>query len=208
VSLEVLIAFVIAIVLMAATPGPAMALILQRAGLAGFRRTIPTVLGIEVGLLFWAVAAGTGMAALVAASEVAYWALKIGGAGLLIYLGVRAIIRGRRVTRVKVEIPDQIRSGSWSFLQALGIQLANPKAALLVLALYPQFIPASGPVLLWSLGLGFVQIAVETLLYLGLAASVGLFSAWFQRSSVRAGLEYASGSVLIALGARTALAGR
>jgi len=86
--------------------------------------------------------------------------------------------------------------------------LANPKAALLVLALYPQFIPASGPVLLWSLGLGFVQIAVETLLYLGLAASVGLFSAWFQRASVRAGLEYASGSVLIALGARTALAGR
>lgn len=207
-SLEALLAFVIAIVLMAATPGPAMALILQRAGLTGFRRTIPTVLGIEVGLLFWAVAAGTGMAALVAASEVAYWVLKIGGAGLLVYLGVRAIIRGRRVTRVDAEIPDQIRGGSWTFLHALGIQLANPKAALLVLALYPQFIPASGPVLLWSLGLGLIQIMVETLLYLGLAASVGLFSTWFKRTSVRAGLEYASGSVLIALGARTALAGR
>ena len=207
-SVDVLLAFVIAIVLMAATPGPAMALILQRAGLSGFRRTIPTVLGIEVGLLFWAVAAGTGMAALVAASEVAFWVLKVGGAGLLVYLGVRAILRGRRVTRVHVETADQNRTGSRSFLYALGIQLANPKAALLVLALYPQFIPAGGPVLVWSLGLGFIQILVETLLYLALAASVGLFSALFQRSSVRAGLEYASGSILIALGARTALLSR
>lgn len=71
-SVDVFAAFVIAIVLMAATPGPAMALILQRAGSQGFRQTIPTVLGIEVGLLFWAVAGGTGMAALVAASEVAF----------------------------------------------------------------------------------------------------------------------------------------
>lgn len=207
-SSEMLTAFVVAIVLMAATPGPAMALILQRAGLSGFRRSIPTVLGIEVGLLFWAVVAGTGMAALVAVSQIAFWVLKVGGAGLLIYLGVRALVRGRRAYRAEPSIEVQGRTGMSSFAQALGIQLANPKAALLVLALYPQFIPVGGPVLVWSLGLGLVQVLVETSLYLTLAAAVGQLSTWFRRSTVRAWLEFASGSVLIALGIRTAHAGR
>jgi len=201
-------AFIVAVTLMAATPGPAMALIFQQAGLTRFRSAIPTVLGIEAGLLVWAVVAGVGMAALVAASEVAFWTLKIAGAGFLVYLGVRSIIRGRRAhgqgTGLSSAAPSRLRS----FSQALGIQLANPKAAVLVLALYPQFIPPDGAVLMWSVTLGFVQVVVETVLYLLLAMAVSSFSLWFQRTSVRATLDYLSGSVLILLGVRTALATR
>ena len=208
VSGEVLVAFVLAVTLMAATPGPAMVLILQRAGLSGFKKAIPTVLGVELGLLFWAVVAGSGMAALVAASEVAFWTLKIVGAGFLVYLGIRAIIRGRKAQVGLSDVRVSARTNSWSFTHALGIQLANPKAALLVLALYPQFIPSGGPVFVWSLGLGVVQVFVETTLYLSLAATAGAFSSWFQRQAVKANFEYLSGSVLVLLGVRTALATR
>ena len=63
--------FVVAVVLISASPGPAMALILRRAAMRGFRDTVPTVLGIELGLYLWALAAAAGIAALVAASELA-----------------------------------------------------------------------------------------------------------------------------------------
>lgn len=40
-------AFLAAVVLISASPGPAMALIFRRAALHGLRSTVPTVLGLE-----------------------------------------------------------------------------------------------------------------------------------------------------------------
>ena len=83
-------AFVVAVLLISASPGPAMALILRRTALHGMRTAVPLILGLELGLYLWALAAAAGFAALVAASEAAYWALKVVGACVLVYLGVRA----------------------------------------------------------------------------------------------------------------------
>src|SRR5918998_1492401 len=83
-------AFVLAVVVISASPGPAVALILRRAALRGFRGAVPTVLGLEVGLYVWALLAAAGFAALVAASEVAYLVLRVAGAAFLIFLGARA----------------------------------------------------------------------------------------------------------------------
>ena len=83
-------AFLLAVLLISASPGPAMALIFRRAALRGLRGAVPTVLGLEAGLYVWALFAGAGFAALVAASEVAYLVLRIVGAVVLLYLGVKA----------------------------------------------------------------------------------------------------------------------
>ena len=187
-----------------------MALIFQRAGLHGFRAAIPTVLGVEVGLFLWAIAVGLGLAALVAASEIAFIVLKIIGAVFLVYLGVRALLRGWRMRgdqpRVVSE-PQQSRAHN-AFFEALIVQLANPKAALFLFAFYPQFLPPTGPVLRESVVLGLIQVGVETVLYLGLAALVGRAAAWFAKTKIRRRFEYASGVVLIALGLRVAVAAR
>ena len=61
-------AFVVAVLLISASPGPAMALILRRTALLGMRTAVPLVLGLEVGLYLWALAAAAGFAALVAAT--------------------------------------------------------------------------------------------------------------------------------------------
>lgn len=210
-DISALPAFLLAVVVIAASPGPAVVLILQRAGAHGFRAAIPTVLGIEAGLFLWALAAGTGMAALVAASETAFLVLRVVGAIFLVYLGVKAIrsgwrLRGRDDAEPlpKVDAPK----GHRAFAEGLIVQLANPKAAVFLFAFYPQFIPAEGPVLLTTVTLGAIQVSLETILYLGLAFAVGSASAWFSRTSVRRRLDYASGAVLIALGARVALASR
>lgn len=94
-------AFVLAVVLISASPGPAMALILRRAALYGFRGAVPAVLGLELGLYLWALAAGAGFAALVAASEAAYLVLRVLGAGVLLYLGLRAWRGAWRIRRAR-----------------------------------------------------------------------------------------------------------
>ena len=204
-------AFLVAVLIIAASPGPAVVLILQRAGAHGFRAAIPTVLGLELGLFLWALAAGTGMAALVAASETAFLILRIAGAVFLAYLGIRALMSGWRLRGrddtdplPRIDPPKRHRA----FAEGLLVQLANPKAAVFLFAFYPQFVPADGPVLATTVTLGLIQVSLETVLYLGLAAIVGSASAWLCRTRVRRRLDYASGVVLLALGARVALASR
>ena len=201
------LAFLLAVLVVTATPGPAMALIVRRAGLQGFRPAVATVLGLEAGLYVWAVLAGLGLAALVAASEVAYLVLRVVGAAVLLWLGGRALLSARR----GAPAPDAVarRSSPWrAFGEGVLVQLANPKAAVFVLALYTQFVPPGARVLRTVLLLALLQVVVETALYLGLAAAVGSAGAWFRRSRVRRGLDAVSGTVLVALGLRVALTAR
>lgn len=211
-TIDALPAFLVAVVVMAATPGPAMALIFQRAGRHGFWAAVPTVLGLEAGLFVWALAAGAGLAALVAASEVAFWVLKIVGAAWLAYLGIRSLRAGWQLRGAHgaeaLPAPPRSRSHAGAFVEAFVVQLANPKAALFLLAFYPQFLPDSGPVLAATAALGMLQVSVELVLYLGLAAGVGSASTWFRRVSIRRRLDFISGSVLLLLGVRVAVSSR
>ena len=209
VELTSLPAFVLAVVLISASPGPAMALVLRRAALHGTRAAVPTVLGLELGLYLWALAAGAGLAALVAASDVAYTVLRVVGALVLLHLGVqawRAALRGGEPEHATGSA--SARSWRRSFGEGVVVQLANPKAAVFLFAFYPQFVPAEGPVLAWTAALALLQVSLETVLYLGLAAAVGRASAWFRRPRIRRRLEAASGTVLIALGLRVAATSR
>lgn len=187
-----------------------MALILRRAAMRGFRDTVPTVLGIELGLYLWALAAAAGFAALVAASELAYLVLRVLGAGVLIYLGSRALWRAWRdrgsATPVESVPPAASGRGSWAaFGEGLAVNLANPKAAVFMIAFYPQFVPPDAPLFATTAALALVQVGIEMVLYLGLAAGVARTGAWFRRPRVRRRMEMASGTVLVALGARVAI---
>jgi threonine/homoserine/homoserine lactone efflux protein len=200
-------AFVLAVLLISASPGPAMALIFRRAALRGLRGAVPTVLGLELGLYVWALFAGAGFAALVAASEVAYLVLRIVGAVVLLVLGVRAWRTAWRGRGAPVAAdPGPVVRGRWwgSFAEGVVVQLANPKAAVFMIAFYPQFVPADGPVFATTAVLGLLQITLETGLYLALAAGVARAGAWFRRPRIRARLEAVSGTVLVALGLRVA----
>jgi len=205
----VLPAFLLAVLLISASPGPAMALILRRAALHGTRAAVPTVLGLELGLFLWALAAGAGLAAVVAASQIAYTVLRVVGAAVLLYLGVRAW-RAAWTDRGEAQPPvsGSRRSTRGAFGEGVLVQLANPKAAIFMFAFYPQFVPSDGPVLAWTAALALLQVLVETALYLALATTVGRASAWFRRPKIRRRLEAASGTVLIGLGVRVAVSPR
>ena len=205
-------AFLLAVVLISASPGPAMALILRRAALRGTRAAVPTVLGLEAGLYVWALAAGAGLAAVVAASEVAYTVLRVVGAIVLLTLGLRAWYAAwagdhEAPPAAPASLSDRA-SDRKAFVEGLLVQLANPKAAVFMFAFYPQFVPDEGPVLAWTAALALLQVTVETALYLGLAAAVGRASGWFRRPRIRRRLEAVSGTVLVGLGLRVAVTSR
>ena len=208
-----LAAFVLAVLLISASPGPAMALIFRRAALRGLRGAVPAVLGLELGLYVWAIFAGAGLAVLVTASEVAYLVLRVVGAAVLLYLGGRALLAAwrDRGTPAPTEAPQPaLRRRRWwgAFAEGVVVQLANPKAAVFMIAFYPQFVPADGPVFTTTAVLGLVQITIETVLYLALAAGVARAGAWFRRPRIRRRLDAISGSVLVGLGLRVAVSSR
>jgi len=205
-------AFLLAVLLISASPGPAMALIFRRAALRGLAGAVPTVLGLELGLYCWALFAGAGFAALVAASEIAYLVLRVVGAAVLLYLGVRAFRASwlARKAPDALPLPELRRPRRWwgSFGEGLLVQLANPKAAVFMIAFYPQFVAADGPVFSTTALLGLLQITLETALYLTLAAGVARAGAWFRRPRIRRRLDAVSGTVLVGLGLRVAVSSR
>ena len=203
--------FVVAVLLISASPGPAMALIFRRAALRGFRPTIATVAGLETGLYVWALLAAGGFATLVAASEVAYLVLRVLGGAFLVFLGLRAWRTAWRERRTSSSIDTSEtatsgpREGWWpAFAEGAIVSLANPKAAIFMMAFYPQFVPEDRPLFATTAVLALVQVMIELALYLTLAAFVGRTRDWFRRPKVRRRVEAASGTVLVGLGVKVA----
>lgn len=201
--------FVAAVLLISASPGPAMALILRRAAVHGWRAALPTVLGLELGLYLWALMAAAGFAALVAVSQTAFVALKVVGAAVLLYLGARAWLSAWRGGH-DIDDAGPAAGRTWwrSFVEGVVVQLANPKAAIFMVAFYPQFVPAGRPLFATTAGLALVQVAIETAFYTTLAGAVGRAGQLFRRSRVRRRIDAVVGTVLVGLGVRVALSSR
>ena len=102
-----------------ATPGPNN-IMLASSGLAfGLRRTVPHMLGISFGCAVMLALSGLGLGALFAQWPVLRWAIRIAGAGYLLWLAV-ALWRSEGVERGGNARP-------FGFWQAAGFQFVNPK---------------------------------------------------------------------------------
>ena len=152
-------AYVVACLLLAATPGADMALFLSRTLAGGRAHGFAAQAGANVGLVVHTFAAALGLSALLAASAEAYEAVKIGGALYLLWLAWQAIRHGS-VLKLK---PDASARGGLrgAFANGLLINLTNPKIVLFFVTFLPQFISASDPhasMKLFVLGFGFIAI--------------------------------------------------
>lgn len=198
--------FLGAVLLIAAVPGPAVALLIRRCSVGGFRAGVPVVLGLETGLYLWILAAGAGLAALVATSDVAYLVLRVIGTAVLVVLGVQAWRAARRGDYA-AELPAarvMPRGRRGAFTMGVLTNAANPKAAVFTFAFYPQFIPRGYPMLPTAAALGLLQVTVEIGFYLAFAALIGRARTWFVRTRVRRTLDALCGTVLVGLGLRVA----
>lgn len=199
-------AFVVAVLVLSMIPGPAVALLIRRCSVGGFRAGVPVVFGLEAGIYAWVLAAGAGLAALVATSSIAYTVLRVVGAAVLLFLAVQAFRSARHGAAADLAVPRILpRNG---FVLGLVTNAANPKAAVFMFAFYPQFIPHGYPLLPTAAALGLLQVGLELGYYLAFAALIGRASSWFGRSAVRRRLDALCGTVLVALGVRVAAESR
>jgi threonine/homoserine/homoserine lactone efflux protein len=84
------------ITLLTITPGADMAMVSRSVFMGGRRDAFATTLGIAAGCMIWALASAAGVAAVLAASETAYDALRLAGAAYLVWLGVQSLLAARR----------------------------------------------------------------------------------------------------------------
>jgi len=186
------------------TPGVDMALVTRTALVHGRRPAIMTALGINLGVLFWVLAATLGLAAVVAASATAFAAIKLAGAAYLIYLGVHAL-RASRTGREPLELLARpASSGRLAFRQGLVSNMLNPKIAVFFTSLLPQFVGAHGSAAdFLMLGVLFNAMGIAWLVGYATVAACGRNV--LARPRVKRTLDRIAGVVLIGLGARLAL---
>jgi len=190
------IGFVLVSALVICTPGPDTALTIRNTLLGGRSNGLRTAQGVAVGQALWTLAASAGVAALVAASEPVFIAVRIAGAAYLVWLGLQAFVafvRGRR--------DEQRTHGSRAgFRQGLLSNLANPKMAIFFTSLLPQFGSGFGELL----GLGLL-FSTMTLAWLSAyALVVARTHSLLVRDRVRRALDAVTGVALVAFGARLA----
>ena len=128
--------FALACLALAATPGPDMLLIASRSASHGTAAGFASLAGIQAGTYCHALAAAFGLAQLFVAVPLAYDAVRYAGAAYLLLLAwqtLRASAPAERQTTEIAPLPALFRQG-------LLTNLLNPKMALFVLALFPQFV--------------------------------------------------------------------
>jgi len=206
-NIERLPLFIFASIVLLLTPGPAVLYIIARSVDQGRVAGIVSVLSIEVGNLFHAVAAALGLSALLLSSATAFSVIKYLGAAYLIYLGLRKLFSKNGSMAETVVKPQSLGR---IFSQGVTVAVLNPKTALFFLAFLPQFVDRTrGQVALQLLMLGclFVLMAIiSDSLYALLASSAGQ---WLKaRRQVWLFERYVAGLIYIGLGIGAALADR
>jgi len=191
-----LAAYTVAAVALILTPGPDTAFVLAQSVGGGRPAGVRAALGVAAGVLVHTVGAVVGLSVVFRVSSLAYTAVRVAGAGYLLYLGV-ATLRGDG--GIDVEGP----TAEGSFRQGLVTNVLNPKVALFFLAFLPQF--GRGLELLPLGGL----YALLTAVYLGgLALASGTAREAVARPGVRTWLRRTAGGTMLALGASVALGDR
>ncbi|MEO3801693.1 LysE family translocator [Nonomuraea sp. B1E8] len=207
-SVAQLVAFGGVVLLGAMSPGPDFAVVVRRSAVSGRGHGMAAATGISVGVFVWVVAAATGVAALLAASAMAFTVVKVAGVAYLLYLGVRALRAAlRRGGGLTLDAPDPAGQGTWAaFAEGLLTNVLNPKAALFFVALMPQFL-SSGASLPDTLVLSVVALAGTVAWFLVVATIVGTLRKAFARPAVRRTVDGLTGAALIALGVKLATSG-
>ena len=202
-----LMVFVIASIALLLTPGPAVLYIVTRSIDQGRMAGFASVAGIHIGTMVHVIGAVAGLSALLASSALAFSIVKYLGAAYLIYLGIRKIIE-KPVEADEIAVKPE-RDLSAAFRQGVIVNVLNPKTALFFLAFLPQFVdPAKGSAALQILFLGSVFVILGICSDGMYAALAGTFGAWLRSSrTFLFGQRYFAGSIYIALGAVTAVAG-
>jgi threonine/homoserine/homoserine lactone efflux protein len=224
--------FIVAVLLLNATPGPDTAYIVGRSVGQGRGAGLMSALGISAGCCVHSLACAFGLTALLAASAAAFTVIKLAGAVYLIYLGLMLLLKRPAANRRVPDLPTADlnahdlralptadprgaaplppatarRSLRALFLQGFWTNVLNPKVVLFFVSFFPQFVSAGSPhKTLAFLVLGGVFVAMSTVWNSGVAWLAGSITRRVGNNpSLRRWLDRVIGSAFVGLGIKIA----
>jgi len=209
-----LVEFLIVALVVTLTPGPGTATIVRVAARDGRRAAMSAIIGNSAGVLIWGMLSAVGVSSLILASRIAFDTLRIGGAAVLIVLGLRSLVHRHRgdesprddSPRDESSREDRPRRRA-GWRAGLVTSTSNPKLAVFFVALFPQFLTRGSPVLPYALGMAAVIVVLDVLWFSGLAFAVDR-ARTVLRPRVQRGMERFTGAVMVGLGLRLAAESR
>lgn len=194
-------AFVAAIIIFLAIPGPGNLALITSTGKGGIRGGLAATCGIIAGdqVLMWAAVAG--VAALLLAYPAAFHAVQWMGAAYLAWMGGKMLLAKPGSKPILNIQPRHY------FRQAAVITLLNPKAIVFYMAFFPLFVDPARHQGLLTFGAMAATIAMLTFTYGLIAVLLTHFLAERMRANPRIGrwLEKLAGVFLIGFGVKLAI---
>ncbi len=200
--------YVLAVLILTASPGPSSLLCMTKGVVSGVRLAMFTALGSLTAITMILTLSFTGLGVLIASSELMFQIIKWFGAGYLIYLGICALLS--KQDSYELNPSKEMTANNWSFVEARKnyisgfiVGASNPKAILFFTALFPQFIePANSLLIQYSIfSSTFVVFEFSWLMlyaYMGAKSSKWIFqpgrAKWFNR--VTGGVFIGAGGLL------------
>ena len=158
-SIETLIAFVTASVVLSLVPGPDNLFVMSHSALKGWRIGFYITLGLCTGLIVHTVLVAIGVSVIFQTSAIAFNGLKIVGACYLLYLAWLSV----QNKELNLGGTDRDSTNRSYYFTGVIMNLTNPKVALFFLVFLPQFVNTSNDnvtIQIFLLGLLFILSAL------------------------------------------------
>lgn len=202
---EILLAFLLATLVFAYMPGPAVLYVAAQTMSRGRKAGFMAVLGIHLADYVHVLAAAFGLSAIFRHVPELYLAMKLLGAAYLIWIGI-SFFRG--VAPVQTAGAIAPRSPLRALVDSLAVELLNPKTTIFFVSFLPQFVDPSASLPLWAQFL--ILGGVVNLLFTSSSILTVLTASYMQAKVAANGvaqrvIRAVGGTILIGLGARIAL---
>jgi len=199
------IAFLLAALVLAITPGPGIAYVVARTAAGGRAEGLASCVGTALGGLSHVCAAALGLSVLLAQSATAFTVVKYVGAAYLVYLGVRLLLVKAPVA-VGAVVPGGARR---ALLEGVLVEALNVKTALFFLAFLPQFLVGGNAPVPQLVVMGTICVLLNTLVDVGTVfGAARLLQAGHSARRRASLLNKVSGVTLVGLGLYVAAARR
>lgn len=199
---ELFIAFLLITIVLFATPGPIVTLVVATGGAHGVRPALITVAGTTLGNAVLVGAIAAGLSWILTNALPLFDLLRLAGAAYLIWIGFQAWRQAGKTGALPVE-PDRVQ-----FMRGFYVAISNPKTIVFFTAFLPQFVDPALPSGQQLLVMVVTSVGVGAVMDAGWAVASGYGRRWFQSASRTRALGRLSGAVLMGGGLWLALTRR
>lgn len=204
-----LFTYIAAITLLTMAPGMDTLVVIRNTVRGGWRDGLITSIAICCGLFVHAVVSAAGISLILMQSAWMFSALKLLGAGYLIWLGIKSLrsaIKGHQSLSLSNAQKQSVSVSAWvSFREGFLSNVLNPKTVIFYMAFLPQFIQPTDPALLKSLFLAGIHFIIANIWQLVLILMVQRVYHWITRPTVNRTFDSLTGSLMLYFGIRLGL---